>query len=122
MKIYHLNLLKAQLAVSEHFDIPVSVLFKKNRNRGVVYARHLFHYLGHRYLKIPSNYVGDHSGRDHSTVLHSCRQIDDWGTYDKNVIEDLKELKKRVDRNNKWFMLKRLVKEFWNNFFKILSS
>lgn len=49
----------------------------KSRKREITQARQLALYLGHKYTEMSYNELGRAmGGRDHSTVLHSCEQIE----------------------------------------------
>jgi chromosomal replication initiation ATPase DnaA len=53
-------------------------LFSKNRKREIALGRHLYRYLLRIYLPVEKNslnLIGQLSNSDHSTVIHSIRQI-----------------------------------------------
>ena len=61
--------------VSNHFNVSVSAVSSKSRKRDLVVPRQVSMYLAQKYTKMPAigKLVG---GRDHSTVLHSCAQVE----------------------------------------------
>lgn len=64
--------------VSEHFGVPLEKLGSKSRKQDIAIARHVSIYLSKQYteksLKMIGSYFG---GRDHSTILHSCKTVQD---------------------------------------------
>lgn len=87
-------------AVCQFFNIEKMDLFKKSRKTDIVYRRQLFYYLSRSltnqrqitFEKI-GNYYADVAGKkDHATVLYSCRKIEDYLSYDKQVRKDIEQL------------------------------
>ena len=63
--------------VSHHFNVSVSAVSSKSRKRDLVVPRQVSMYLAQRYTKMPASRIGKLvGGRDHSTVLHSCAQVE----------------------------------------------
>ena len=63
--------------VCRHFNVTVSGVNSKSRKRELVVARQVSMYLAQKHTKIPANRIGKLvGGRDHSTVLHSCTQVE----------------------------------------------
>ena len=86
--------------VAKHFDMPVEKLHSKTRLREVVMARQLSMYLAKNYtnssLKVIGNSFG---GRDHSTVIHSLKAIQDLMDTDMLFKDKLNVLVKKVKTN-----------------------
>nr|WP_317631333.1 chromosomal replication initiator protein DnaA [uncultured Flavobacterium sp.] len=80
-----------QHAVSDYFKIDIDVLRSKSRKREIAQARQLAMFFAKRYTKNSLASIGAQIGnRDHATVLHACKTID-------NLIETDKQFKKYVD-------------------------
>ena len=63
--------------VSNHFNVSVSAVSSKSRKRDLVVPRQVSMYLAQKYTKMPASRIGKLvGGRDHSTVLHSCAQVE----------------------------------------------
>ena len=64
--------------VSDHFQIKVSDIKSKRRTRNLVHPRQIAMYLCHRVVGASLPEVGRVlGGKDHTTVLHACRQVDE---------------------------------------------
>jgi len=85
-----------QRAVCEHFHVSVSDIKSKKRSRNITLPRHIFCFLAknntHASLPDIGRFVG---GRDHSTVIHSCRKINDSIKHDKELSSAIKEIKSK---------------------------
>jgi chromosomal replication initiator protein len=63
--------------VCNHFNVTASAVNGKSRKRDLVVARQVSMYLAQKYTKMPASRIGKLVGnRDHSTVIHSCSQIE----------------------------------------------
>lgn len=63
--------------VCSHFNVTVTQINSKSRKRDFVVARQVSMYLASKYTKMPASRIGKLVGnRDHSTVLHSCSQVE----------------------------------------------
>ena len=66
-----------QTAVARRFDVPVESLKAKTRIAKIVRARHVAIYLSREITSLSLVDIGKRfGGRDHSTILHSCRKIE----------------------------------------------
>ncbi len=83
--------------VSEHFQIPLDKLQGKTRKREVVIARQLSMYLAKNHTSNSLKTIGDQfGGRDHSTVIYSCRTVQDLMDTDLLFKDTVNELEKKV--------------------------
>ena len=76
--------------MSEATDVPVDVMTekdnKKTRKREVVYARQLAMYFAKHYTSCSLATIGTEIGnKDHATVLHACKTIDNLYDTDRSV-------------------------------------
>lgn len=63
--------------VCGHFNVTNEQINSKSRKREFVLARQVSMYLASKYTKMPASRIGKLVGnRDHSTVLHSCSQVE----------------------------------------------
>jgi chromosomal replication initiator protein len=80
-----------QKVVSKYFEMDVATLHSKTRKRHVVQARQLAMYFAKHMTKSSLASIGAQIGkRDHATVLHACKTVD-------NLTETDKQYKKYVD-------------------------
>ena len=63
--------------VCNHFGVTQSAIYSKSRKRDYVVPRQLIMFFTAKYTKMPASRIGKLiGGRDHSTVIHSCSQIE----------------------------------------------
>lgn len=63
--------------VCHHYNITSANINGRSRKREYVIARQVSMYLAQKYTKMPASRIGKLvGGRDHSTVLHSCSQVE----------------------------------------------
>jgi len=76
-KIKPISIEQVQRAVAEHFDVRISDLRGRSRQRQVVYPRQLAMYLCKTLIpSLSLNDIGENfGGKDHTTVLYSCEKI-----------------------------------------------
>ncbi|MCL4113871.1 UNVERIFIED_CONTAM: hypothetical protein GTU68_028208 [Idotea baltica] len=83
--------------VSEYLKIPVDKIQGKTRKREVVMARQLSMYLAKHHTNSSLKAIGDNfGGRDHSTVIYSCKTVEDLIDTDPLIKDALQELEKQV--------------------------
>lgn len=64
-------------AVCQHFHVTAAAVQGRSRKRETVEARQVAMYLAQKHTKMPAARVGRLiGGRDHSTVIHSCQQVE----------------------------------------------
>jgi len=82
-----------QKVVSDYFSMDVETLQSKTRKRHIVQARQLAMYFSKKLTKASLASIGSQIGkRDHATVLHACKTVDNLSTTDKQFkkyVEDL---------------------------------
>jgi len=84
-----------QRTVAEYFKIRVADLLSKNRSRNIVRPRQLAMAIAKEYTNMSLPQIGDKfGGRDHTTVLHACRKIEELLQSDAKVQEDHRNLQR----------------------------
>ncbi|MBE0663304.1 MAG: chromosomal replication initiator protein DnaA [Bacteroidales bacterium] len=82
-----------QKLVCDFFNIPSEVINSKTRKREIVQARQLAMYFAKKHTKASLATIGLHCGnKDHATVLHACRTVNNLIETDKqfrNYVEEL---------------------------------
>ena len=82
-----------QKVVAEYFNIKISDLLSKRRNRSIARPRQVAMALAKELTRHSLPEVGDaFGGRDHTTVLHACRKIDSLKGTSPDISEDYKNL------------------------------
>ena len=86
-----------QNLVAEHFSLPVDKLQGKTRKRQVVIARQLSMYLAKNLTDKSLKAIGENfGGRDHSTVIYSCKTVSDLMETDMIFKDTVSELEKKI--------------------------
>ena len=86
-----------QNLVADHFNVPVEKLAGKTRKRSIVVARQLSMYLAKNLTNKSLKAIGSQfGGRDHSTVIYSCRTVQDLLDTDMTIKEDVNVLEKKI--------------------------
>ena len=84
-----------QKVVSEYFQMDIDTLQSKTRKRHIVQARQLAMYFAKKFTKASLASIGSQIGkRDHATVLHACKTVDNLSFTDKQFrkyVEDLNQ-------------------------------
>lgn len=82
-----------QRTVAEYYKIKVADLLSKRRNRSVARPRQIAMTLAKELTNHSLPEIGDaYGGRDHTTVLHACRNINGLRQTDANIEEDYTNL------------------------------
>ncbi len=86
-----------QKVVSSYFDLDVATLQSKTRKRHIVQARQLAMYFAKRMTKASLASIGSQIGkRDHATVLHACKTVDNLTETDKQFKKYVEDLTKKL--------------------------
>lgn len=76
--------------VGKHFNVTTQNINSRSRKRDFVIARQVSMYLAQKYTKMPASRIGKLvGGRDHSTVIHSCSQVEQRLKIDKAFCEEV---------------------------------
>lgn len=82
-----------QRTVAEYFNIKMADMLSKRRNRSIARPRQMAMALAKELTNHSLPEVGDaFGGRDHTTVLHACRKIEELRATTADVAEDYKNL------------------------------
>jgi chromosomal replication initiator protein len=86
-----------QQLVAEHFSVPVDKLHHETRKRNVVIARQLSMFLAKKMTNKSLKTIGENfGGRDHSTVIYSCKAVQDMMDTDMIFKDTVSELEKKI--------------------------
>jgi len=86
-----------QKLVCDFFNIPVEVINSKTRKREIVQARQLAMYFAKKHTKASLATIGLHCGnKDHATVLHACRTVNNLIETDKQFRSYVEELDNKL--------------------------
>jgi chromosomal replication initiator protein len=83
--------------VCDYFDMPLELLKSKTRKREIVQARQLSMYFSKQLTKNSLASIGQQCGnKDHATVLHACRTVNNLKETDKRFRTYVDDLQKRL--------------------------
>ena len=81
--------------VCNYFGLPVDHLNSQSRKREIVQTRQICHYFAKKYTKLSLIQIGwDIGGKDHATVLHSIKTVN-------NLMDTDIKYRKMIDNLNK---------------------
>jgi len=84
-----------QKVVAEYFNIRVSDLHSKRRSRSITRPRQVAMSISKELTKNSLPEIGDlFGGRDHTTVIHACKKIEELKKSDIKMHEDYKNIKR----------------------------
>ena len=88
---------KVQKTIAGYFEIPLDQLVGSSRKKEIATARHVGMYLCKYLLDTPLKTIGTHFGnRDHSTVIHACRNVKRRSEEDSSFREIIAELQTQL--------------------------
>ena len=83
--------------ICDYFNISIDMLNSKTRKREIVQARQLAMYFAKKLTKASLATIGLHCGnKDHATVLHACRTVNNLIDTDKHFRIYVEELDKKI--------------------------
>ncbi len=83
--------------VCEHLGIDLDRLNSSERTREIAQARQIAMYLAKQHTKAPLTTIGASiGGRNHATVLHSCKAVSNLLETDKQFRQQVEEIEKKV--------------------------
>jgi chromosomal replication initiator protein len=86
-----------QKIVADYFNISVDQLLSTSRKRDVVQARQIAMYFSKRMTSNSFAVIGSQTGsKDHSTVLHACKIVDNLQETDKSFRKYIHEISKKI--------------------------
>ena len=91
-----------QKVVCDYFDMPVELLKSKTRKREIVQARQLAMFFAKQLTKSSLASIGAQCGnKDHATVLHAVRTVNNLSETDKRFrtyVDDLRKNSPSIER------------------------
>ena len=86
-----------QKIVSDYFQMDIETLQSKTRKRHIVQARQLAMFFAKKFTKASLASIGSQIGkRDHATVLHACKTVDNLSSTDKHFRKFVDDLGKKL--------------------------
>ena len=86
-----------QKVICDYFDIPIDIMKSKTRKREIVQCRQLAMYFSKQMTKNSLAMIGKHCGnKDHATVLHACKTVNNLADTDKRFKGYLSDIEKKL--------------------------
>ncbi|MBO7577986.1 MAG: chromosomal replication initiator protein DnaA [Prevotella sp.] len=86
--------------VCHHFNVTTTAMASRSRKRELVVARQVSMYLAQKLTKMPASRIGKLvAGRDHSTVIHSCTQVEQRLKIDKAFSAEVHSIESSLKLN-----------------------
>lgn len=86
-----------QKVVCDFFDMEIDVLQSKSRKRNIVQARQLAMFFAKKFTKASLATIGKEIGsRDHATVLHACKTINNLADTDRDFKANIDNIHKKI--------------------------
>jgi chromosomal replication initiator protein len=86
-----------QKIVSDYFQLDLETLQSKTRKRHIVQARQLAMFFAKKFTKASLANIGSQIGdRDHATVLHACKTVDNLVATDKQFKKFVEDIHKKL--------------------------
>jgi chromosomal replication initiator protein len=85
------------MAVSDYYDVDLEELRGQKRDRAIVVPRQIAMYLMREETDVSLLRIGaELGGRDHSTVLHACRKIDQEAARNEELRRELAAVREAI--------------------------
>ncbi|MDP4879809.1 MAG: chromosomal replication initiator protein DnaA, partial [Opitutales bacterium] len=89
-----------QKKVSDYYQIRFSELIGSRRTRNIVFPRQVAMYISRTLTSDPLKTIGDaFGGRDHGTVIHACKQVENMMEQDGSVKRGVDYLIKQLSKS-----------------------
>ena len=80
-------------AVTDFYSVRLTDLQSRKRQRSIALPRQICMFLARRHTRHSLEEIGGYfGGRDHTTVLHACRKIEELRGEDRRIDEDVEIL------------------------------
>lgn len=91
-----ITVINIQKTVCNFYGISHNALIGKKKDKNIAYARQIAMYICYKMLDITVSSIGKSFNRDHSTVLHSIKVIEEKQNNNRSVNEELEALEKQI--------------------------
>ena len=109
--------------VEQHYQLKLET---NTRKREYVEARSIYYKLLRDKTRLPLSHIGETLNKDHATVLHSLRNLNNWLEYDRQIKTDYNTILQRIDYaisvNPDEFYSAESLEGFYEKEYKILKQ
>ena len=90
-----------QRVVTKHFDIKISDIKSKKKLKNIAFPRQIAMFLSRSITGASFNEIGSKfGGKDHSTIIHACKKIENLLSDDKSVNATVRKIKEQFKNGN----------------------
>lgn len=82
--------------VGQYYGLDSDLIYGKSRKREISDARQVVMTLAKKYTKLSSTAIGAKLSRDHATVLHACKQIEQRCSVDRQLQADIEAIEAQL--------------------------
>lgn len=83
--------------VCKYFDVELNLIHSKSKKQEISQARQIAMYLSRKYTDKSYSNIGEMIGkRDHATVLHACKTVNNWIETDKKFKSSIQEIEQLI--------------------------
>jgi len=82
--------------VAAHYNMDTDLIYGKSRKREINDARQLVMYFAKKEINLSSTNIGMRLTRNHATVLHACKQIEQRLSVEKNFQSEIAEIENEL--------------------------
>lgn len=98
VKKKNLSIEMVQKTVADYYGIAEDLLRAKTRKKEIAESRQICMYLIKEVLGCSLKTIGLHfGGRDHSTVIHAIKQVEEWMAENQKVKDDIDTIKRKIE-------------------------
>jgi chromosomal replication initiator protein len=91
-----INIDKIQKIVADFYDIKIAELNSKNRSKNIAIARQIAMFLCKKLTSESLKNIGDKFGKNHATVIHSVKIINELESTDSKISNEIKQLEEKL--------------------------
>jgi len=82
--------------VADYYKLDTDLLFSKSRKREISDARQLLMYLAKNMTQLSSTNIGQRLSRNHATVLHACKQVEQRMGLERKFHDEVETITKQL--------------------------
>lgn len=82
--------------VCEHYNIDSELIYGKSRKREISDARQIVMYMAKKMTQLSSTNIGTRLSRNHATVLHACKTIEERLSIEKVLQDDMEKIENEL--------------------------
>lgn len=98
-KIVKISIDSVLRVVCDFYDVKSRDVLSKKRTNKVSNCRHIISYIARELTSLSSTEIGNFLGREHSTILHGIERIENLIVHDKNLQNDINNIKKEITKS-----------------------